>query len=669
VIGRWWSRLPAQQRWLFALALVVYLLTSGGHTYSPDEEERYYVARGLVEQRTLAVAIPTTDVAVVAGERLVDGRNYSKYGLGGSLVGLPFYLVGAAAARLLAADRFELLTRAALSLVNPLATAATLVLLAGLARRLGAGARAAVGLALLYGFTSFAWVYARTTFVEPLVALALTAAFAAAFTARQGVRIPAATRSELGGVLGCGLALGAALLLRLDTAIVGPLFLAYLLWPSDADGGWWTTSWLRRATRSVAALAVGPVLALAVAGLYNWARFGSALETGYGAEAGRFTTPALLGFYGLLLSPGRGLLLYAPPILLALVGARRFARRWPLEAGLISGLAVLTVGFFARWSAWDGGGGWGPRLLLPILPLALLPALAVLDGWHQPATSLATGAARWAARRRMVGIAAVVAAGLWVQLAGVLVNFAVVHNSDWVPGPQQLLFDRRYCPVLGHWQFAADNAAYWWRYARGSGVDAVVREGLEIVPTARQGNYLPSWTAPRLRLWLPHPGAGRHELALVYDEFRPAEIASASPRAFVEADVGSARQTLSTRQGHRLLSLAFDAPAAGGRGVVVESIPWSTVGPPSPGRGIHLVGIELDGRPLTRLAARTPPPPASPRLLFDWFYHPALHHFDLWWWYALVAGFPRAAILGIVMAGLLAALVAARGLWRALASG
>jgi hypothetical protein len=66
----------------------------------------------------------------------------------------------------------------------------------------------------------------------------------------------------------------------------------------------------RFATYLASATAV-VLFGLLVMAFYNQVRFGNPFETGYGEEAGAFTTPLLLGLYGLLLSPGKGLFEYA----------------------------------------------------------------------------------------------------------------------------------------------------------------------------------------------------------------------------------------------------------------------------------------------------------------------------------------------------------------------
>ena len=62
---------------------------------------------------------------------------------------------------------------------------------------------------------------------------------------------------------------------------------------------------------------------------YGVARFGTPFETGYGAQAtaAAFTTPLLVGLYGLLLSSGKGVAWFAPALWLAPRGWRAATRR------------------------------------------------------------------------------------------------------------------------------------------------------------------------------------------------------------------------------------------------------------------------------------------------------------------------------------------------------
>jgi hypothetical protein len=138
---------------------------------------------------------------------------------------------------------------------------------------------------------------------------------------------------------------------------------------------------------------VGGALPLALLGIYNAACFGSpfALSTtheAYGSFAalvrqGLFgiSWPTLGGLAGLLFSPNRGLLIWAPLVALAATGALR-RQHWPEGSGarvalVAAPLALLLV--MSGYPNWHGGWFPGPRYLLPVLPLLLAVAARGAD--------------------------------------------------------------------------------------------------------------------------------------------------------------------------------------------------------------------------------------------------------------------------------------------------
>jgi hypothetical protein len=110
-------------------------------------------------------------------------------------------------------------------------------------------------------------------------------------------------------------------------------------------------------------------------GLMNWSRYGSPLTFGFSVlQHTTFSTPLLLGLYGLLLSPGKGLLFYNPIVWAGLIGLVSMWRRWRAEAVLFVLITVAEIGFFAVYEFWTGGWNWGPRYILPLVPLLILAA-------------------------------------------------------------------------------------------------------------------------------------------------------------------------------------------------------------------------------------------------------------------------------------------------------
>jgi len=110
---------------------------------------------------------------------------------------------------------------------------------------------------------------------------------------------------------------------------------------------------------------------------YDWVRYGNPFATGYRADE-TFSTPILLGLYGLLFSPGKGLFVYVPLLATLALALPMFYRRARRETLLILTIFALCLVTFSTWYYWWGGTNWGPRFLVPMLPflvLAVAPAV------------------------------------------------------------------------------------------------------------------------------------------------------------------------------------------------------------------------------------------------------------------------------------------------------
>lgn len=117
--------------------------------------------------------------------------------------------------------------------------------------------------------------------------------------------------------------------------------------------------------------------------LYNTVAFGSPFHQGYGTAhilgMVQLQRSRLIdGIPGLLVAPGRGLFVYAPVLLFALVGAARGLRR-PLYRW--SALAVIAyVVVEGNDSNWWGGQSFGARKLTEIIPFLVLLLVPALEG-------------------------------------------------------------------------------------------------------------------------------------------------------------------------------------------------------------------------------------------------------------------------------------------------
>jgi hypothetical protein len=169
-----------------------------------------------------------------------------------------------------------------------------------------------------------------------------------------------------------------------------------------------------------AAIGVIPLL------VYNALAFGNPLEQGYGTKP--FDTSPLVGLYGLLLSPSRGLLVYEPYIVFAFAAVVLLKPgRSFLELRLLSLVYAwaATAILYSTYAEWWGGRVFGPRFLDD-----LAPVLFALLAWGIGQGLLA----RWPAR-----------IAFWVCAAWSLLLFQVAafvyDQNTWDLNPTNINID------------------------------------------------------------------------------------------------------------------------------------------------------------------------------------------------------------------------------------
>jgi hypothetical protein len=410
---------------LFALLLAAYLLAYRGEIQASDELSMFCVTQSLVTRgSTTADAIRWMGLHQGAYGR--DGHLYSKYGLGTSLAAAPLYALARLSLPILGAVRTT-------ALLNSFLTSSTGVFLFLYVTQLKYSQGIALATGLLYGLATLAAVYSQSFFSEPLSALCLLAAGYFLLRFRTSARTP--------DVMLAGAALGVALLTRIANFIVVPLFGSILLASCRPGRSRGARRWIIHSWRPALAFTIPLVLGALVVAAYNLLRFGSPLQTGYHSLE-TFSNPLLSGLVGLLFSPGKGLFLYSPILILAAVSFPSFLRRHRAEALLTAGISAAYAFLYASWFAWHGGHSWGPRFLVPALPflvLTLVPSLV----W--------TGQSR--GRMLLVGVLVLLSGML--QALGLAVSvdrFFDMVMYEWglpVYDPR-LFFDPAYSPLL--WQ-------------------------------------------------------------------------------------------------------------------------------------------------------------------------------------------------------------------------
>ncbi|MDA0745020.1 MAG: hypothetical protein O2954_00755 [bacterium] len=364
--------------WIGIFFLCLYLLTASGH-YGGDGFWIYLTAESIVLDGDLAIGdrpflIPEMQNQYAAGPgggiTAEMGRTYSPYGLGLALFEIPLYTMGRLASRILPSIPSDYITMFTVSMTNTGIAAAWCVLFFLFGRNLGYSKYTCLFLTGIFGLGSLTFPYASYGFSEPLLGLTFLGTAFALHTYRQsGKPIALAFAGALAGLV---------VLTKIYAVITLPLFAIYL---------WADLRSRPLKVRTLAALLIPLAFFAILAAWYNWARYGGILKTGYhlvdfdriGGFLNLNPVQFATGLFGLLLSPGRGLLPFLPVALLTPFAFRKWAFSHRRETWLFAALLVEHLLFYAFYGNWHGGHSLGSRFLLPVLPFLLLPLGSLLE--------------------------------------------------------------------------------------------------------------------------------------------------------------------------------------------------------------------------------------------------------------------------------------------------
>ena len=420
---------------IYLCFLAVYLAFAPGHFFSTDEVAVYLTTQSLATHHSLAIK-PIFNT--VAGRH---GDYYGRYGLLQSVLSIPLYAVGATVNHFASPSTRSLLAGPNLSdwggtvpiffvsLFNAFVTPLSCVLVFLFSLRLGYQRRVALAVMVLFGISTLAFTYATNYFQHPLESFFLLLCVYLLFVHRD--------RLSLQTAMLAGVPLGLAVLTRLNVAITIPVFAMYVFfvssrWDGEVSdarmnplrrlirrlrrpfegipvGDWWSIT----VARCVVGFLIAPISATVLFLALNQYRFGTMRDPGI-RNISHGSLDILVGLYGNLVSPGRSLFLYSPPLILALIGLPRFCQRFRAETLLLAGVAAVYLMLYSIPTDWDGGWSFGPRYLLVLVPLLILPLGEFLSGpW------------RW----RVAAVVGVIGSG--IQILGAMVNVSYVY-WDWV---------------------------------------------------------------------------------------------------------------------------------------------------------------------------------------------------------------------------------------------
>ncbi len=179
------------------------------------------------------------------------------------------------------------------------------------------------------------------------------------------------------------------------------------------------------------------VIAAAGIALESWIRRGSPFVSGYGGNHGPatvlpysgrpgFSYPMFFGLLSILFSFGKGVLFYAPGLLLWIRDRQPFVndvvlRCFKLWMAFLVGLILV----YSKWWAWYGGWFWGPRFFLfASFPASLCLAIALAA---RPRATLTT----------LLALFAALSLSSWVAIQGVVFE----------PSAPDVCFDANFEPL------------------------------------------------------------------------------------------------------------------------------------------------------------------------------------------------------------------------------
>jgi hypothetical protein len=418
---------------LFLCAVVIYVFSTGAHTYSVDELTNYASARAFVQTGSpdirSQVNNPFPSSRLLKVEHPDKPRITGRYGLLAWLSMVPAYAIASvfSPAPEEAGPAFpsggDILPLTSL-LFNPVISGMLVALIYLLSRALGMSPWCSLTAAIISGFASPIWVYAGTLSSIPLATAFHIASVLALVHAR--------TQHRNFMTLLSGLLFGLAVSTRPDYLMFVPVLLIAVcgikVIPFPATL-WRVVIWI---------LGWGIVVVPGV-GLYNLYRTGDLFEFGYGSQTFLWATErAHIGIFGILASSGFGLFVYLPVSVLGLwgllsCGLSRWSR-WTMVSPIL--VSVLVYGTF---NDWEGGVSWGPRYLTSVVPFLMV----------------GIGCLLWKSRMALsaqfsIGLLSVWGAG--ISVLGILFDYQRGWRNLWDVGarPDQIIWDPHFSPIGAH---------------------------------------------------------------------------------------------------------------------------------------------------------------------------------------------------------------------------
>jgi hypothetical protein len=355
---------------LFLAVFGIFLGTASHSFLHTDGAIREMMAENLLNGELALVQIDTGEVGADRGTPGIDGRQYSTYAIGQSLLEMPFIvaknqLVKDGRLGQLLAGLFQPMPTM-MTLTSALIPAFAFLLL----RKLGYRNRSAFLTALVIAFCSTLWVVSGHTHNSVQETLGVFGSIAFVIWA-QSEEKQRALRYLIGGAF-----LGLAFITRVSAVIAGPALAVLVLFRGE------DRTWQDR-IKDALWFGIGFTLVGSIQLAYNYLRFGKLFSSGYEHHTPNFMPPSFVKGLSWFVSPWRGMLIYMPVLWLVPFAIGKTYRKHRVLVISLGLLFLAYVVFYSSLTPLRAFWGWGSYYLMPAFLTILLPITDLFEDWSQ----------------------------------------------------------------------------------------------------------------------------------------------------------------------------------------------------------------------------------------------------------------------------------------------
>jgi len=405
---------------IFLFFLAINLFFFSGHI-GGDALWNYYTAESIVLDGNFNLADSIREIDVkglkdgfkelsdgIKHDAEIYGRVYSKYGLGNVLVGTLFYGIGLLFVKVfpfLPKDYFLIFVFA---LQNVFIVSLSALIFYKLITLFLNDKKISLFLTIGFSFGTIIFPYAlKSGFGEPLALLVILLGFYFLVLYNH--------KRKLMFLFLSGFLTGSCILTKIYTVLVFPAFFIFLFFTIEDKK-------IKDISTHFFVFLSGFIIPIIMFFIYNYLRFGSVFESGYSVRSNEGTlsgemVPNLyyffVTFYNILLSPGRGLLIFNPLIILSFLGLKNLFKNHKKLFVFYITLTLSYLLFFSFSYHWASSVAWGTRYFIPILGILIFPAIFIFENITETAKKKFTKA-----------LYIFIIAGMLVQLPSVLMNYS-----------------------------------------------------------------------------------------------------------------------------------------------------------------------------------------------------------------------------------------------------